>query len=134
MDFYDLKYGNKSLGVFHPEPQTVEFWEGLSRGTLLLRSCSDCARAWHPLQITCLACRTPLSGWVESAGHGTVWSFSTVEDALGSSEPGSRHVGIIRLSEDVYFFGGIDLKDEEISIGMVVAFSHQSDTLKWKVV
>jgi len=62
-------------------PETLPFWQAAAEGRLLLKYCRDCGRAhWYPRTL-CPHCHSAALEWRESAGAGSVYSFTVVRRA-----------------------------------------------------
>jgi uncharacterized OB-fold protein len=94
------------VGPYDVCPGATVFWEGVAARKVLLRRCADCARYSHPRQDACENCFSANLTWSEVSGEGTIYSFSTVHRAP-RQRPTPYCVGLIRLVEGVYLFGGI---------------------------
>jgi len=58
------------------------FYEGATRGELLIQRCAACGRHRHPPQIRCPICHSDEVAWTASSGTGTVWSFVVAHPPL----------------------------------------------------
>lgn len=54
------------------------YWDAAKRGTLLLRSCRDCARSYHYPRPFCPYCWSEDVTWVEASGRATLYAYSVV--------------------------------------------------------
>jgi len=61
-----------------PSPLTQPFWDGCAAGELRYQECAVCARAIFDPARACRFCGATELGWRTSAGHGEVYSWSTV--------------------------------------------------------
>jgi uncharacterized protein len=60
-------------------PEVAPYWEGTSLGKLLIKRCTACGEAhFYPRDI-CPHCLSDATEWFETAGKGTVYSFSTMK-------------------------------------------------------
>lgn len=66
----------------HPVPWDAAFWDGASRGKLLIQHCADCGHLQFYPRPACVACFSPNVGWRESAGTGEVYSYTAVRAPL----------------------------------------------------
>jgi uncharacterized OB-fold protein len=64
-----------------PTPETAPFWHGAAAGKLLFQVCGACGHAQFPPRPVCLNCRGTALDWRESAGRGSVFSFTVVHRA-----------------------------------------------------
>jgi uncharacterized protein len=71
------------MTVIRPEvtPLTAPYWENAQRGVVVLQYCTPGGHTWHPPQPSCPECGTTEWTWVPSAGHGTLYSYTTVRHA-----------------------------------------------------
>lgn len=54
------------------------FWDGVQEGKLLIQKCLDCKTLQYFPRPVCVNCFSMNLGWQESAGSGTVYSFTPV--------------------------------------------------------
>jgi uncharacterized OB-fold protein len=60
-----------------PDPEWAPYWSAAREGRLVVQSCRRCGRHQLYPRAHCLSCRGPVE-WVESAGTGTVYSFTVI--------------------------------------------------------
>jgi uncharacterized protein len=61
--------------------ETVHFWDATAEGKLLLKRCRDCREFhWYP-RSKCPFCHSMNTDWVESAGTGSIYSYSVMRRA-----------------------------------------------------
>ena len=99
------------------------FWFNCSRGKLVLQRCSDCATTQYYPRNVCTNCGSSNIEWVDSAGKGTVYSYTVVHRA--PSPAFSQYVpyvlAIIQLSEGPRMMSNIiDCDPGNVRIGMEV--------------
>lgn len=100
-----LTVGPWELGLYHPAPESAEFWQGVREHRLLLRRCQGCGRHHHPSRLVCFDCDSSDLEWVQAAGDGVVYSITTIyRDLSGIGGELPYTVGIVRLSEGVHLF------------------------------
>ena len=104
------------------------FWDGVSRGQLLLRRCSQCGRLQHPPSPMCPACHSVTWTTQEASGRGTVYSWivshhPTEPDAL------PRIVVLVDLEEGVRLVSNLQgVAPSDVRNGMdVELFFHDFD-------
>lgn len=68
------------IGDLAPESdeESRPFWDGLSRGVILLQACTRCERRRFPRMPTCPYCGTVGGTDVEALGTGTIYSWIRV--------------------------------------------------------
>ena len=60
---------------------SAPFFDGLTRGRLMLRSCTRCGHVSRPDTISCPSCHSDELAWIDSSGQGTV--VTTIVDPAG---------------------------------------------------
>ena len=95
-------------------PETRPFWEAAADGRLLLKACRGCGRAhWYP-RVVCPFCHSADLEWRESAGKGTIYTYSVMRRVEVPYV-----LGYVDLSEGVRIMSQISGCDpEEVTIGM----------------
>lgn len=59
-------------------PESRAFWTAADEGRLLVKTCTDCGRPhFYPRDI-CPHCMSDRTEWLQAAGTGQVYSFSTM--------------------------------------------------------
>ena len=62
-------------------PDYAAFWAGTAEGRLLLRYCCSCGKPhWYP-RPQCPLCMGEQTEWKQSAGNGSIYSFSVCRRA-----------------------------------------------------
>jgi uncharacterized OB-fold protein len=62
-------------------PETQPFWDAATAGRLLLRRCLACGEAHHYPRSLCPFCGSDRTEWRETAGRGTIYSYSVMRRA-----------------------------------------------------
>lgn len=57
---------------------SVEFWEALGRGDLVVQKCASCGGLQLYPRRGCVSCSSSEISYVQVSGRGTLYSFSTV--------------------------------------------------------
>jgi len=69
----------ETLARHHPE--TIEFWNQLAQGRLMVRFCRNCGDAhWYPRGV-CPFCFSADTEWREGSGKGAIYSYSVMRRA-----------------------------------------------------
>jgi uncharacterized OB-fold protein len=83
------------------DPTTQTFWDAARLGKLVVQRCSACNEYQFDPRPFCLACDSTDVGWMETAGHGTVYAVTRIHlDAdpdLGLPNP--YYLAIVELDE-----------------------------------
>lgn len=56
---------------------TQVFWEAANDGRLLIKRCTDCGESYFYPRDICPHCLSTATEWLQTAGRGTLYSFST---------------------------------------------------------
>lgn len=99
------------------------FWQGCDEGRLRLQRCLACSAFRWPPGPVCPPCGSRQTQWVDSAGHGQVYSWVVVQVALTPvlSDQLPYAVGLVMLDEGVRMVSTIEGCDmTEITLGMSV--------------
>lgn len=64
-----------------PTAETLPFWEGCARGSLMFQHCEACGHAQFPPSLQCARCHQPGLTWREATPRGIVHSFTVVHRA-----------------------------------------------------
>lgn len=91
------------------QPWALPFWEAARAHRLVLQTCHDCEKPIHYPRIACPHCGGDDLGWQESAGRGTIYSFTVVQSNAPSAFIGDMPyvVAVIRLAEGVQMLSNI---------------------------
>jgi uncharacterized OB-fold protein len=120
-----LMAGPYLMGLTEVSPETEGYWNGVREGKLLIKRCTQCGTFHHPRRLFC-ACNCDVFDWVETAGTGEVYTFSTCYRAptVEFEKDLPYTVGILKLTEGVFFFSRIlPRAGEEVRIGAPVALT-----------
>lgn len=67
------------LGQPTPSSWSRPYWDAVAEGRLVFQRCDSCIRAVFPPRKFCPNCASPNFSWEDSAGTGSVYSYSVVE-------------------------------------------------------
>ncbi|WP_405804444.1 Zn-ribbon domain-containing OB-fold protein [Streptomyces sp. NBC_01187] len=97
------------------------FWEGVARHKLLFQRCEACATPRLPWLPGCHACGSSEWRAVESAGHGTVYSYVVMHHPAFPAFDPPYAVALVELGEGVRLVSNITgVPCEKVRIGMPV--------------
>lgn len=84
------------------DDDSAEFWQGTSRGQLLVQTCADCGLRRIPPRPMCFRCRSIEYRWEPLSGRGTIWSFVVAHPPLLPvyQELAPYNVIVVTLDED----------------------------------
>lgn len=102
------------------ETQDLPFWEACETGRFLLHRCESCGRHYWPAS-RCITHGDLAMNWVESAGAGTLYTYTVMHHAYTQSMAGKVPyvVGVIQMDEGPFFHSNIvDCDIADIHIGM----------------
>ena len=100
-----------------------EFWFNCSRNKLVLQRCRECAAMQYYPRNVCTNCGSDNIEWVQSAGKGTVYSYTVVHRAPSAafSKSAPYVLVIVQLNEGPRMMSNIvDCDPGEVRIGMDV--------------
>ena len=112
-----------------PRPQvealTEPFWAAARAGRLVIQRCTDCGAFRHLPHVLCGSCQSTAHDWVESAGRGTVFTYTIathpVHPATAAAVP--YNVAIVQLDDcgGVLVPGNVvHCPPEAVHVGMAV--------------
>ncbi len=111
-----------------PTPFTEPFWQATSEGRLVVQRCGACRNWRWPPQLACPECLSEVGDWVDTAGTGTVYSYSVVHRGVDRTRFPRRYVlAIVELDEGIHLLTnlvGCDPSDISIGSRVRVAFRH----------
>ncbi len=120
------------LGCFPPEmpvplvePLTEPFWAAARDRRLVVQRCTDCGTFRHLPHVLCPACQSARHDWVESAGRGTVFTYTIVVHPVHSATADVVPYNVVLVQLDDC--GGVlvpsnvvDCPPDEVRVGMPV--------------
>jgi len=97
-------------------PESQAFWTAADEGRLLVKTCTDCGEPhFYPRDI-CPHCLSDRTEWLQAAGTGQVYSFST----MGKGEA-AYTLAFVALDEGVTLMTNlVDCDPKAVSIGQRV--------------
>ena len=115
-----------------PSALTRPFWDATKAGKLTYQRCTACGGAFFRPEIACPSCLSQAWSWEESAGRGTLYSFSVSHRAPTPAFTAPFIFACVDLDEGWSMFSNlIGLNPEDAGIGMPlqVTFHPVSDEL-----
>ena len=109
-----LMIGPYEVGLTETSPETAGYWEGVEEGVLRIKRCTTCGRYLHPRRIFCPQCRSYELAWLDAAGTGAVYTFSTVYRAPASEFEPPYTNGIVEHEAGVHLYGRLVGTDPEL--------------------
>ena len=105
-----------------PTPVTQPFWDGCATGKLLFQRCDTCAaKQFNPASL-CRACTGTELSWEQSAGRGTVYSYTIAWRPQSPRFTTPYAPIIVDLDEGVQILSNlIGCTAEDAQVGMRVA-------------
>ena len=123
------------LPVPEPNADSRPYWNAAREGRLLIRECRSCGTRHFMPRSACPHCWSDQLDWLESAGVGTVQSFSVVHRAptpdFGAHTP--YVIALVDLDEGPRMFAnllGADAQSVAIGDRVHVVFEERGDGLK----
>jgi uncharacterized protein len=97
-------------------PESRAFWSAASEGRLLLKKCNRCGEVHHYPRDICPFCLSADTAWIDAAGTGTVYSFST----MGKGDA-AYTLAFVTLQEGVTLMTNlVDCDPAQVRIGQPV--------------
>jgi uncharacterized OB-fold protein len=114
---------------FRPRPDvdidSAPFWAAAREGRLLLQHCEACGHTQFYPRSLCSVCWSERTTWIESAGEGTVYSFSVVHRPAHEGFPVPYVVALVDLREGPRLptnLVGIEPSEVTVDLPVVVDF------------
>lgn len=123
---------NGGIPLPHPSALSRSFWEGCREGMLRVQRCRGCGSHVFIPQPCCTTCLSEDLEWIESAGRGTLYSYTIVHRPQQPSFEVPYVVIIALLEEGWHMLSNlVDCPPEAIEIGMPleVSFRAMSDEI-----
>ena len=97
-------------------PETLPYWTAADEGRLLIKRCKACGEVHHYPRDICPHCLSADTEWLQAAGTGTVYSFST----MGKGEA-AYTLAFVTLTEGVTLMSNlVDCDPAAVVIGQAV--------------
>ena len=119
-----------------PRPSLTQdnafFFEGASRGELLIQRCTNCGVLRHPPRPACASCGSFEWDTVTSSGRGTVYSYVVVHHPQIPGFDYPLPIAVVELEEGTRLVGdviGVDPADVRIGMPVVVEMVAVDDEL-----
>lgn len=106
-----------------PDADTAFFWGGVDSGVLRIQTCTDCgARIFYPRAV-CPTCLGDTFTWIESAGEGTIYSYTVVHRApSGFDDDVPFAVALVDLDEGIRLMARLQTDAPRIGMRVEVEF------------
>lgn len=124
--------GARGIPLPRPTALSRPHWEACRDGRLLVQRCADCGAYVFVPQPLCTRCTGARLEWVESAGRGSLYSYTVVHRPQRPEFAVPYVVAIVELDEGFFLLTNlVDCLPERIEIGMrvEVAFRKMSDEI-----
>lgn len=111
-----------------PRPTALSrpHWDGCRDGVLRVQRCGDCGAFVFIPQPLCTACFSDALAWVESAGHGTVYSYTIVHRAPHPAFTTPYVVAIVELAEGFRMLANLECEPAEARVGIRVCVAFRA--------
>lgn len=105
------------------------WWDAVDRGILPIQKCNGCGALHHPPRPMCGECRSQDLGFVESAGQGTVHTFTVIRHPQFPGYDFPIVAALVELEEGVRMMTNVvDCDPADVHIGMAVeGFIHEEE-------
>ena len=107
------------------EALTEPFWTAARAGRLVIQHCTECGTYRHLPHVLCSTCQSSAHDWVESAGTGTVFTYTIVTHPVHAATAAVVPYNVVVVELDdcggVMVPGNVvDCAPDEIQAGMAV--------------
>ncbi len=83
-----------------PTPDTQPFWDGCSRGELVIQRCLDCGKPYFYPRPVCPECGSVNVEWFTASGRATLYSYViNHRPARGFENEGPYAIAVVQLAE-----------------------------------
>jgi uncharacterized protein len=108
------------------DDESVEFFDGTTRGELMIKRCNACGHYLRPDAIVCTQCHDDDLVWTAASGRASLVSWIVVHRA--EAEPAV--VGLVELEEGPWLHTGlVDVDRAQLAVGdaLEVGFERAGD-------
>jgi|tagenome__1003787_1003787.scaffolds.fasta_scaffold19836533_2 uncharacterized OB-fold protein len=113
-----------------PSPLSQHYWDACARGELLFQRCAHCGKPNFDPALLCRHCGSRDLGWEQSAGNGTVYSWTVVWRPQQPSFVVPYAPAIVDIDEGYQMLAnivGCDVADLAVGMPVAVEFHPVSD-------
>ena len=108
--------GPRKIPAPRVRPESQTFWSAADEGRLVVKKCNACGEVHHYPRDVCPHCLSTDTAWLQSAGTGAVYSFST----MGKGEA-AYTLAFVTLDEGVTLMTNlVDCDPRAVAIGQRV--------------
>jgi uncharacterized OB-fold protein len=90
-----------------PTDLTRPYWAACAEGRLIVPRCGECGRCFFRPEFACTHCASQQWSWVESAGKGSLYSFSVVHRAPSTAFPLPYVLAAVDVDEGFTMFSNV---------------------------
>ncbi len=106
-----------------PDAESQPFFDGASRGVLMIRHCNTCQANLHPATEFCPECLGDDLSWAEASGKGTLHTFGLMHQnyhpAFTAELP--YNVSVVELEEGPRLNTNVvGIDDDKLEVGMAL--------------
>ena len=110
------QYQDRKISAPEIFPENQPYWDAAAKGQLLVKKCKACGEVHHYPRDICPHCLSADTEWLQAAGTGTVYSFST----MGKGEA-AYTLAFVTLTEGVTLMSNlVDCDPAAVVIGQAV--------------
>lgn len=115
------------------DPGSAPYWQALSEGRLIVKSCAGCGQShFYPREL-CPHCHSDQLSWIEASGRGEIYSFTVCHRPAGAAFAAETPyvVALVSLDEGPRMMTRIAGDPTAVRIGrrVKVRFERQSEEL-----
>ncbi|MFK0089179.1 bifunctional MaoC family dehydratase N-terminal/OB-fold nucleic acid binding domain-containing protein [Pseudomonas sp. NPDC090755] len=103
------------------------FWDGCTKGQLLIQRCTACATLRHPPAPVCIKCHSFDWDSVQASGRGSLYSFVVMHYPVVAPFEHPNPIGLIELEEGVRLIAGlVGVESGQLKIGQRLQVEFQT--------
>ena len=124
--------GARGIPLPRPTALSRPHWDGCREGKLRVQRCADCGTFVFISQPVCTRCTGARLEWAESAGRGSLYSYTVVHRPQRPEFAAPYVVAIVRLDEDFFMLTNlVECEPSRIEVDMrvEVVFRKMSDEI-----
>lgn len=104
------------------DERSAPFFDGASRGALVLQRCTNCGDHHFPITEICTNCLQTEMEWVDASGAATLFTFGVMHYLYhpGFAKELPYNVSVVELAEGPRMNASVDAPNEDLEVGMAL--------------
>ena len=124
-----MEFANSSITWPEIDPVAKPYYDGMQHKKIMLQRCQQCHTWLAPAQMLCDECGSFELQWLESDGHGVIYTYATFHRSFhpAFTDMLPYTIALIELSEGPRVMARlVDFSDEQLVIGQAVSACFKS--------